>query len=753
MSKAVRPYAVAFAAAFASLAVYLPALRNGFVNWDDYTYVLENVHIRHLNGTFFTWALTDMSTDYWLPLGWISHAVDYALWGLNPAGHHLTSVLFHAANTFLVAVLLVRLLRLANDRSAAGRGDGASDTGSREDRAILTAGGAAALLFGLHPLHVESVAWVSERKDLLCAFFYLLSVTAYTWYASPAERDGLFRRGPHAVRGGGWYLLSLLFFLLALSSKPMAVTLPAVLLLLDWYPLGRIASWKDFAAKIPEKIPFAVLSLAVSITAIAAQTANRAVLSLDRVPAAERILTAFQSIAGYLGKLIAPVRLLPVYGHPGTVSLLSARSVLSAAAVFGITAACFFLAKRQKVFITAWAYYLITLLPILGIVRVGSVSSADRFTYLPAIGLFLLAGAGFARLWTAADVREPWHAKKVRRSVAVASAAVLILLSFLTIRQISLWNDSVRLWSATIDSDPDHAQLAYNLRGLAFKERGQIERAIRDYDSAIALSPDYGYSYLNRGIAYQAAGQYEGAVRDLTAALALEPTNSDAYRWRGLTLAKQGKRRLAAEDFSRAIALRPSDAVLYIDRGRTLKDMGDVRSALDDFTSAIEHDPMLTDAFIHRGIVFKELGQFDLALADYSRAIALDPSSAAAYNNRGVVYKYLGRPEEALSDYDRAIAADASFSQAHINRGVVLEMTGRMREALESYSAAVASGPELDAAYFLRGNLYLKTGDAGRAADDFRKACDLGNDRGCEAMHAAGPAAAGRPAGNRASTP
>ena len=314
-------YYAAGAVSLMTFLVYLSALQNDFVGWDDGTYVVENPFIRSLNGALLKWAFLDFYASNWHPLTWISHALDYAVWGLNPLGHHLTNNILHAVNTFLVVLLVVKLMEAVRRRREAvprpkiGRSTESPLTEEPYDvKGPLIAAATTGLLFGLHPIHVESVAWVAERKDLLCALFFLLSIMMYIRYITPPS-PSYPKRG---WRSRGSYFLSLAFFTLALLSKPMAVSLPFVLLVLDWYPFGRITSYKTFGTAFIGKMPFIALSLVSSILTVQAQ--KEAIVPMELAPLSQRILVGVESLIGYLWKMILPVNLSPFYPYPKNLS-------------------------------------------------------------------------------------------------------------------------------------------------------------------------------------------------------------------------------------------------------------------------------------------------------------------------------------------------------------------------------------------------------------------------------------------------
>jgi protein O-mannosyl-transferase len=498
-------YITAVTVALLTFLVYLPTLRNEFVSWDDDRYILENHHIRSMGTGFFRWAFFDFYASNWHPLTWISHAVDYALWGLNPLGHHLTNIILHAVNTALVILLAVKLLDIVREGTPQN-----APLSFLNDRTILIAASITGLLFGLHPVHVESVAWVMERKDLLCALFFLLSIIWYTSYVG-AE-------GAEAVRIDQFmrffdrrYLMALGLFILALLSKPMVVTLPVVLLILDWYPLGRIRSFKTLWGACIEKIPFVTLSLASSVITIMAQRSGGAISSLDIVPLSTRLLVAVNSLVMYLGKMLLPLNLIPFYPYPWDVSLFSLKYWFVSGLVLGITASCVVLVRKQKFWLSAWGYYVVTLIPVLGIVQVGAQSMADRYTYLPSLGPFIIAGLMVA--WLAVKMRELLGLREYLFSAA-AALIIFVPLSYATVRQIHVWHDSISLWDHVLENEPS-VYIAYGNRGVAYTLTGRYDKALEDFNAAVLLGPNDSTTYYNRGAFYLRTGRFELAIADI----------------------------------------------------------------------------------------------------------------------------------------------------------------------------------------------------------------------------------------------
>lgn len=510
-------YWIAGVVSLMTFIVYLASLRNGFVLWDDDWYIFENPHIRSLDLTFFKWAFLDFYSGNWHPLTWISHAMDYAVWGLNPLGHHLTNNILHAVNTFLVVLLTIRLAEIYGERA---RVDGTSIL--PDERKILILGGVTGLLFGLHPLHVESVAWVSERKDLLCALFYLISVKTYLEYANPmgiATED----QGQSLRYFNKQYLLVVGFFILALLSKPMAITLPAVLLVLDWYPLSRIKSFKSFRNVLIEKIPFVVLGLISSVLTIFAQKAGGALSVVVMVfePFSARSVLAAKSLLSYLWKMILPIDLIPLYPYPANIAPLSSEYIVPVVFVIAITVICAIFVKKQKLWLAVWGYFIITLLPVLGIVPVGIQSMADRYTYLPSIGPFLIVG--LLASWISERVAAVRKMEFIAKGGSIAVALlVAVSMTYLTFAQIGIWRNSIALWSYVIEMEPASVPTAYGNRGVSFAELGDLGKALDDYDMAIRLDPFYTGIYYERGLVLAKMHQFEKAISDYDKAIALD---------------------------------------------------------------------------------------------------------------------------------------------------------------------------------------------------------------------------------------
>ncbi len=576
-----------------TLALYNPVTRHPFANYDDDRYVTENPHVRQgLTTGTFTWALTSTEQANWHPLTWMSHALDCSLYRLNPVGHHFTSILLHVVNVILLYLLLIWA------------------TGRFGPSLFVAA------LFAVHPINVESVAWIAERKNVLCTMFFLLTLWAYGWYA----------RKPDWKR----YLAVTALFAAGLASKPMVITLPFVLLLLDYWPLFRVKTANGeskttlptfpWSRLVLEKLPLLALSAASALITMQAQRAGGAIRSTAEVSFGSRIATAIWAYAMYLWKMLWPARLAPLYPHPGD-SLAAWQVLVAALALLAITATVWRLRERRYL-VVGWFWFLGTLVPVIGLVQVGEAAMADRYAYIPLIGVFVMMAFG------AGDWAEQ---KKIGMVLAAPAAVVLIALAFATHRQIGYWQTNEELWSHTLAVTENNFVAEDNLGGalnLEGKEEqayphfeaaarinprdpmsrgnlgtylqthGRVAEAITQYETAVQLTSDPGLlaqTYSNLGAAERALGEDEQAQKSFEQALRLNPNQFNAWLGLGLLAQKQGKFDEAITDLSRSVELRPT-AQGYFELGRTLAKAGHIPEALDAYQRALQITPDFVEA-------------------------------------------------------------------------------------------------------------------------------------------------------------
>jgi regulator of sirC expression with transglutaminase-like and TPR domain len=566
----IKVWAVAFIVTLLAILVYLPALQNDFVNWDDNLYVYENPHIKSIDFGFFKWMFTTFhATNYWHPLTWLSHAIDYAIWGLSPPGHHLTSIIFHGLNTFFVVLIIIRLINCAKYKSLSPKPcipgiAPQSGTGKGGEYTPIIAGAITGLLFGIHPLHVESVAWISERKDVLYAFFFLLSILSYLKYtSSELQKQKTFN-----------YFFCLLFFIFSLMSKPMAVTLPVVLLILDIYPLERLnlksalsnPHLPPFSKEgqggikvLIEKIPFIVCSIISSVIIVMAHQGT--ITALEVYPLSERCLIGARALCFYLIKMLWPTHLAPLYPYPSKISFFLPEYLGASILVLSITAFCIYSWRRQKIWAVVWTYYLVTLLPVLGIIQPGDQAAADRYTYLPGLGLFLVVGLGTSWAWNKFNV-----SKNILTILIILLISTTCLLSFLTIKQTEIWKDSLTLWNTELKLYPNDVPKAYYNRARVYQKSGNYKQALDDFTKSIELNPYYPSGYIARGLLYGTLGKYQQAIQDFDKAISINPYDSELYYNRGLSHKLLGKYQKATHDFDKAIQLNPQNIDAYINR-------------------------------------------------------------------------------------------------------------------------------------------------------------------------------------------
>jgi tetratricopeptide (TPR) repeat protein len=731
-----RIYGAAFLVSLVTLLVYLPALQNGFVNWDDQLYVYKNSNIWALDVDFFKWIFSAFHASNWHPLTWLSHAIDYALWGLNPLGHHLTSIIFHGLNTFIVVLLITRLVslvRMDGDIGIINHEDQVRQATLPSERSIhshkfsLIVGAVTGLLFGLHPLHVESVAWVSERKDVLCAFFFFLSVFSYIQYTSSVQG-----------RRGVQYGLCLLFFILSLMSKPMAVTLPVVLLILDVYPLGRLDVTSLLRSKpliLTEKLPFFMFSAAALVLTFMAQKESGAIKSLDVHPMGERVLVAFRSLCFYLYKTVWPRNLAPLYPYPSEISVFGLMYTGTIITVLGITLFCIWAWRRQKVWAVVWTYYVVTLMPVLGIVQVGEQAAADRYTYISGLGVVLLVGLGSAYGW-----REIMRKGNGAFRTFFASASVifiLLALSFKTVNQIEVWKDSMTLWNWELKMFPD-SFAAYKNRGKAYKDLGKYNQAVRDYDKSVALNPDYADAYVNRGNVYKELKFYQRALEDYNTAIVLDHDFAVAYFNRGVVYSELREYEKSIENYNKVIELAPSYAYAYLNRGLVYEKSGDYQKALQDIGKAMRINHKDREVMTAYGNIHTVLERYQLALEELNKVIELYPKFPKVYYSRGIVYEKTGDYQQAIKDYTKAIDLQSDYNLAHINRGIVYGKLGHIRRAIQDFDKAIQLDSQNSLAYFNRGTAYKILGNYQQAKEDFQISARIGNKKAQEYLMSQG---------------
>ena len=607
------------------VAAVFPLAVLGKFQWDDYPLLVENTEYRGLAWSNLRWMFSTNLMGHYMPVTWITYGLDYVLWGLDPFGYHLTNLALHAANTTLVYVVALRLFRAV---WAAAPGDGAD---SLRIGAALTA-----LLFGVHPLRVESVVWITERLDLVCGLFYLLAVLMYL---RSVEREST---GVWPSRRYYWAAVGM--FVLALLSKSMAVTLPVVLLILDAYPLRRLRPGvRGWATPGPwriwlEKVPFVLAGVLVSVVAFRVLLSFAAPTSWDRLGLLERVAVSAYSVAFYLWKTLLPLGLSPLYELFLPVRPFDWRFLLSAGVVLLITAAAFALRQRWPGLPAIWLSYGVMLFPVVGIFHKGHQIAADRYSYLPCIGWALLAGGG-----AVLALRRYRSARSGRGALAVVLVfSVIPLLAFTTWRQVKIWQDGVTLWRHAVRLDPASPIAAANL-GWELRGRGELAEAIAQSQRALLLRPDYAEAHLNLGLAKAAQGKAAEAERHLRRALEITPRSTSAQSGLGSFLEAEGRVDEAIDHFRQAVQINPRSAVAHNNLGVALARSGRTGEALAEFAEAVRLDPNFGQAQNNLGLALAHLGRLSEARDHFQAAIRLEPGFPEAQRNLAHTQRLLGR--------------------------------------------------------------------------------------------------------------
>ncbi|MCB1057740.1 MAG: tetratricopeptide repeat protein [Acidobacteria bacterium] len=630
----------------ATLWVYWPVTGYGTVGYDDPIYLEDNpVVMQGLSGEGLVWALTTGHASNWHPLTWLSHMLDVELFGRDWGAHHAVSAVLHA----LSAVLLLLFLERATGR--------------------LGPAMAAAALFALHPIHVESVAWLSERKDVLSTLLAWVALLAYLgWCWRPTR---------------GRYAAVVVLLVLGLAAKPMLVTLPFVLLLLDLWPLERWApaqGWPALRPRLVEKLPLFALALASSVVTLVVQRAGGAVSGLAGVPLGERLANAAVSYVAYLGKLLWPVDLAVFYPHRG-MPLLTVW--LGALVLLGVLSVLAWRARRGRPWWTVgWAWYLGTLVPVIGLVQVGAQSMADRYTYLPSVGLFVAAAFSVAELGPVFRISAAaWG----RASAAVATGLVL-LLAVAAHRQVEVWRDSETLFRHALEATGDNAVMA-NLLGATLLDKGDTAGALPYLRRSAELDPSSAEVFNNLGVAAQREGRSADALARFRAALDRDPGYAEAR----------------------------------VNLANTLVDEGRPQEALAEYEKVLATDPDDVAALHNLGLALAGLGRTAEAERRFAAALALDPDRPGLEGDLANALLQLGRADAALEHYTRALERAPGDVFVRINRAQALALAGRLGEARNELEAVVRSAPANPRAHFFLGLVAVATGDAQAAAEQVQR--------------------------------
>ena len=662
------------------IGVYHQTMSFDFVGYDDELYVTENLHVQKgisLEG--IKWAFTSFHSANWHPLTWLSHMLDCQLYGMNPTGHHWTNVELHIANTLLLFFILFKM------------------TGALWRSAFVAA------LFALHPLHVESVAWVSERKDVLSTFFGLLSIGAYYRYVK--------------ISSVKHYIPIIIFLSLGLMAKPMLVTIPFVLLLLDVWPLGRFQYKKDYQSMedkaaqneirknyrlFLEKIPLFIPVVISCILTLIAQKSGGAIKTFEALSLKHRISNAFVSYVNYVLKAIWPHKLAVFYPHPGNE--LAAWQVVGATLL--IVAACFLAIKeirRHPYIAVGLFWYLGTLVPVIGLLQVGGQAMADRYTYIPLIGIFIVI------VWGISDILKRWRYRKI--FFGISAAIILIALTWNTSLQLKNWKNGITLFehtvkvtknnyraqnnlaaaltSVSLDQAISHYKAALKIKpdyllglanlGAAFIEKGSYDEAIDIYLKVLSIDPEYLKAHVNIGIAFFRIGNYDKAVLHFKKALEINPQEKDAHMNLANVLFSQGKPGEAISNYNDILKTDSQNADIHYNLAYVLSTQNKIDEAIFHYREALRVNPEYSKAYYNLGNLLMDQGKIKEAVANFAKAIQFKPDYVQVYNKLGLILFKQGKLDKAKVFFTKAIQIDPNYSEAHKN----LEILHRYSSTVE----------------------------------------------------------------------
>jgi protein O-mannosyl-transferase len=620
-----------------SFITYLPVFNNNLLSWDDAGYITNNQLIRsfNLNEIFSQFVIGNYH-----PLTIFILAVEYHIFGLNPAGYHAVNLLLHLLNIILV----FKTVHLLSDKMVV---------------ALV-----AALLFGIHPIHVESVAWAAELKDLLYTFFFLAAYISYLVFLKHGQKK--------------FYLFAFFLFSLSMLSKAMAASLPVVMLLTDYFKERR------FNIRIfLEKVPFFILAIALGIVAIYAQKEAHAITEIPITTIFQRLVFASFGFITYLVRLFVPLNLSVIYPYPLNNGVyVPFHYFFYVIALAGLATYVIRSRRFTRKIIFGLGFFSATVFLVLQLLPVGDAMMADRYSYIPSVGIFYLAGEGCAVLLQ----------KRQKMAASILIGLVAVIFSASTFARCSVWKNDMSFWNDVINNYQT-VEYAYNNRGDLLMNENRFEEALADFNKATELKPDYAQAWYNRGNLYAKVGKPDEAVNDFSKAIELKPDFIEAHLNRGMVLMNEGKMDVALPDFDKAIELKP-DALAHYNRGILWMNKNNMDKAIADFTIAISLNPEYFDAYINRGIILTSVKRYNEALKDYNNTIRLSPDNPLAYYNRGMLLMYMNNMNEALNDFTRAIELKPDYYKAYNKRGLIFLKENKSDQALADFNKSVEIMPD-----------------------------------------------------------
>jgi len=627
---------------------FLPALQNGFVNWDDEATLVQNPNYRGLGWTELRWMFSTFYMGHYQPLSWMTFSLDYLLWGMDPFGYHLTNLVLHGANAVLFYFLSLGLLSLALPSAV-----------TTSNLALAAAATFAALVFGVHPLRVESVAWATQRRDVLSGFFLLWTVFFYL-----KATTGL-KGGP--VRGR-WLIAALSVYSLSLLSKAAGIILPIALLVLDVYPLRRLGygPGKSFGREarrlLWEKSPFFLLAIVFGVVALFAQQEAGALKSLERYGVTARIAQALFGVAFYLWKTFFPLELSPLYELPTHLDLWDWPFVLSGLVVVAVSAGLYLARHQWPAGLASWVCYVVILAPVLGTAQSGPQIVADRYSYLSCLGWSILAGAAFFL-----SLQVCSSGRRLLVLLPGLACAVLAVLWVLTWKQTQVWRDSERLWTHALAVSPQSSTVHYNL-ALILRQRGKLEEAIEHYRRSLQINARAPDALNNLGELLAQRGELEEAIQHYRQALQINPAYTKAHNNLGAVLAQRGELEEAIQHYRQALQINPADADLYYNLGEVLAQRGELEEAIKYYRQALQINPADADARIRLAEALLQRGALTEAIEHFREAVRIRPDVAEAHESLGRALAQHGRRDEAMKHYQEALRILKSRREAQVPR-------------------------------------------------------------------------------------
>ena len=648
-----------------ALFVYGQMLNHDFVYFDDNRYVAENSRVKSgLTTDNFIWAFSTLDLQFWHPLTWLSLMLDTQLFGVNPSGYLLTNLLLHILNSLLLFTFFYRATN------------------------SIWQSGLVAALFALHPMHVESVAWIAQRKDVLSSFFWMLAMLAYLSFA---RRPGLKT-----------YLLVLIFLIFGLMAKSMLVTLPFVFLLLDYWPLGRFqydASFKKFSVaflhRLWEKMPLIAVSVVTSVLTYIAQQSSGNIKSLATVSLFDRISNALIAYVAYLLKMLWPFKLACFYPMPDSFPLWQiGGSFLLLLLITGFTIR---LARRYPFLIVGWLWYLGTLLPVIGIIKIGAFSMADRYCYLPLIGIFMALIWGIAELLAGINYRK---------AVTICLAALILIICLLTARiQVRYWQDGSSLFNHTLKVTSDN-WFAHIALGRDLRRREKFDEALQQFLETKRLKPNYIPTYINIGITYAKQNKITEAISYMTQAEQMNPNQTEVQESLGILYLQQGELSKAHRHLNKALEIEPENATAHKYLGNLMATKGDLDAAIVNYTEALRIEPGDAKVHLNLGLALARQDKNEKATKRFLAALKIEPNNADVHYNLANIKVKQNELDTAIEHYKKALAIEPDFFRALMNLAFVYANKKEYEQSISALLQTTRLQPDNPAIYYHIASLY-----------------------------------------------